>query len=298
MVFKNIIDSIGHTPLIKLNKLSDATNNNIYAKLEYYNPGKSIKDRIALSMIRQAEKEGKLTKGSIIVEPTSGNTGIGLVLIGKALGYDVILTMPESMTVERRQIIKYLGGNIVLTDAALGMKGCINKAKEIVAENKKAFMPNQFTNPANPMAHKDTTALEILNDIDKIDYFVAGIGTGGTITGIGEALKEKNNKTQIIGLEPKNSAVLSGEKPGKHKIQGIGAGFIPPILNTNILDQIVTISNEEAFIERDVIAETEGLFVGISSGAAISGVRKIAENIKNKTIITIFPDSGEKYLSI
>ena len=298
MIFKNIIDSIGHTPLIKLNKLSEATNNNIYAKLEYYNPGKSIKDRIALSMIRQAEKEGKLTKGNLIVEPTSGNTGIGLVLIGKTLGYDVLLTMPESMTLERRKIITYLGGNIVLTDTALGMKGSIDKAKEIEAENKKAFMPNQFTNPANPQAHKKTTALEILNDIDKIDYFVAGIGTGGTITGVGEILKEKNNKTQIIGLEPETSAVLSGKNPGQHKIQGIGAGFIPSILNINILDQILTISNEDAFIERDLIAKTEGLFVGISSGAAIAGVRKIAENTKNKTIITIFPDSGEKYLSI
>ncbi len=296
----SITDLIGKTPLVRINSLSDETGNEIIAKVESFNPLASVKDRIALGMIEDAEKRGLLTKGSLIVEPTSGNTGVGLAYISAARGYRIILTMPESMSLERRNLLKALGAELVLTPAAGGMKAAIEKAEEIVSENPGSFMPQQFTNPANPETHRRTTAVEILEDTEgKVDYFVAGIGTGGTISGNGSVLKDAIPNIQIIGVEPKDSAVLSGNGPGPHKIQGIGAGFIPEVLDIGLIDEVKAVSNESAASMTRQLAKTEGLFVGISSGAAVTAAYEVAKTIPNegKRFIVILPDTGERYLS-
>jgi len=297
----NIIGLIGNTPLVRINKLTEGVNANIIAKLEYFNPLSSVKDRIALSMIENAEKDGKINKNTIIIEPTSGNTGIGLAYICAVKGYRLILTMPDTMSIERRKLLKILGAEIILTHGQDGMPGAINKAGELLSQYDNSFMPQQFKNPANPEIHKKTTAQEIIRDTDgKIDIFVAGIGTGGTITGTGEALKEYNPKIKIIAVEPLDSPVLSGGKPGPHKIQGIGAGFIPDVLNTKILDEVVKIDNNEAFNTAKLLAKKEGIFTGISSGAAMSAAIKIADRDENrdKNIVVLLPDTGERYLSM
>lgn len=295
-----ITDLIGNTPLLKLNVLSEETGTTILGKLEYFNPLSSVKDRIAESMIAAGEKEGKLEKGSIIVEPTSGNTGIGLAFVAAARGYKLILTMPDTMSIERRKLLKVLGAELVLTPGADGMKGAIEKAEEIHGENPGSFMPQQFNNPANPEIHRKTTAEEIWNDTEgKFDLFVSGIGTGGTITGCGEVFKERNPNIRIIAVEPDESPVLSGEGPGPHRIQGIGAGFVPNILNTGIYDEVVRVNSEDSAEMTRKLAKTEGLLVGISSGgAALAGYRLAQrEENKGKTIVVILPDSGERYLS-
>lgn len=293
-IYNNVTELIGNTPMIKVKE-----DPNILLKLERSNPGGSVKDRICYSMIKAAEESGRLKAGGTIVEPTSGNTGIGLALIGAARGYKVILTMPDTMSVERRKLLKAYGAELVLTPGAEGMKGAINKAKELVTENDNYFMPQQFENPANPEIHRKTTAREILEDTGrKIDYFVAGVGTGGTLTGVGEVLKEENPEIQVIAVEPADSAVLSGEEPGPHKIQGIGAGFIPEVLNTKIIDRVIKIGNEEAMEAARELARVHGLLVGISSGAAYAATRKLAGEVSgDKTIVAIAPDTGERYLS-
>lgn len=295
-----ITDLIGNTPLLKLNVLSEETSTTILGKLEYFNPLSSVKDRIAESMIAAGEKEGKLEKGSIIVEPTSGNTGIGLAFVAAARGYKLILTMPDTMSIERRKLLKVLGAELVLTPGANGMKGAIEKAEEIHGENPGSFMPQQFNNPANPEIHRKTTAEEIWNDTEgKFDLFVSGIGTGGTITGCGEVFKERNPNIRIIAVEPDESPVLSGEGPGPHRIQGIGAGFVPNILNTGIYDEVVRVNSEDSAEMTRKLAKTEGLLVGISSGGAVLAGYRLAqrEENKGKTIVVILPDSGERYLS-
>lgn len=297
-IAESITDLVGNTPLLKIKSLSEECT--VIGKLEYFNPLSSVKDRIALNMINTAEKEGKLKQDSLIIEPTSGNTGIGLAFVSAARGYRLILTMPESMSIERRKLLKTLGAEVVLTPAGEGMKGAINKAVEIQKENPGSFIPQQFKNPANPEIHRQTTALEIWRDTDgRIDYFVSGIGTGGTITGCGEFLKNKNPRIKIIAVEPEESAVLSGEDPGPHKIQGIGAGFIPEVLNKNIIDEIITVHSEDAAIMARKLAKEEGLFTGISSGAAMHAAYKLAKRkeAKGKTIVAILPDTGERYLS-
>lgn len=299
-IAQSITDLVGNTPLLRLGKLSEETGNEIIGKLEYFNPLSSIKDRIALGMLETAEREGKITAGSLIVEPTSGNTGIGLAFISASRGYRLILTMPESLSIERRNLLRALGAEVILTAAEGGMKAAIEKAEEIVRENPGSFMPQQFQNPANPETHRRTTAKEILRDTEsRIDYFVSGIGTGGTITGTGEVLKKKIPGIKIIAVEPEESAVLSGNKPGPHKIQGIGAGFIPGVLNTSLFDEIITISSAEAAEMTRRLARTEGIFVGISSGAAVTAAYRIAkrEPFSGKRIVVILPDTGERYLS-
>ncbi len=297
---KNIIELICNTPMVRLNKIVENDMAEIYAKLESFNPGGSVKDRIAISMIEDAEKKGLLKPGGIVVEPTSGNTGIGLAMVCAVKGYKCILTMPESMSLERIYILKSYGAEIVLTPAIEGMQGAIKKAEEIVRKNKNAFMPQQFKNPANPEIHRKTTAKEILDATEgKLDAFVAGVGTGGTITGVGEILKKKNKNIKIVAVEPFNSAVLSGNLPGPHKIQGIGAGFVPEILNLQIIDEIITVKDDEAFQMSKRLAREEGLFVGISSGAACFAALKIAKILgKGKRVVVIFPDTGERYFSI
>lgn len=300
-IFNRISDLVGNTPMIKLSRymLKENLNNNVFAKLEFFNPLGSIKDRIALAMIEDAEEKGLLRGKATIVEPTSGNTGIGLAAIGASRGYNVVLTMPENMSTNRRKILSLLGAKIELTPANLGMTGAINKAEEILKEKKGAFMPRQFDNMVNPYIHEKTTACEILNDMNKnIDFFVAGVGTGGTITGIGKALKKYNKETKVIAVEPEESAVLSGGKAGIHGIQGIGAGFIPKVLDKNVIDKIVTVNTNEAEKTADILATTEGLMVGTSSGAALCAVCKMIkmDKIKNKNIVVIFPDTGERYL--
>ncbi len=293
----SILELVGDTPLVRLNKVVGKDSAIVYAKLEYFNSCSSVKDRIALNMVEDAEKKGKLKPGATIIEPTSGNTGIGLALVAAVKGYKLILTMPESMSIERRKVLKALGADIVLTDKALGMKGTIDKANEL-AEKHNYFQPNQFENPANPETHRKTTAKEILENFDRIDAFVAGVGTGGTITGVGEVLKEKINDVRIVAVEPKDSAVLSGGKPGAHKIQGIGAGFIPKVLNKDIIDEIITVSNEDAFQTARDLARKEGIFCGISSGANVFAAIKVAKELgKGKTVVVILPDTGERYLS-
>jgi len=296
---QDVSSLIGNTPIIKLNRIVSDNMADIYAKVEFVNPGGSVKDRICLAMINDAEEKGLLKPGRTIVEPTSGNTGIGLAMIGAARGYKIILTMPETMSLERIYIIKSYGAEVVLTPGIDGMSGAIKKAEEI-AKKTKAFMPQQFDNPANPEIHRQTTAVEILKELGSgIDAFVAGVGTGGTITGVGEVLKEKNPKIKIIAVEPANSSVLSGGKPGPHKIQGIGAGFIPKVLNRSIIDQVITVSDNEAFSMTRRIAQEEGLFVGISSGAALAASLKVAQELGNgKKIVTVFPDTGERYFSM
>jgi len=298
-IYEDITKTVGNTPLIKINKLNKNPNT-ILVKLESFNPFSSVKDRIGIAMIEAAEKEGKINKDTIIIEPTSGNTGISLAFVAAAKGYKLILTMPETMSIERRQLLKILGAELILTDGTKGMSGAVAKADELVAETKNSFMPQQFNNLANPEIHRRTTAAEILNDTDgKIDIFIAGVGTGGTITGVGEILRKHNPNVKIIAVEPKDSPVLSGGEPGSHKIQGIGAGFIPQVLNRDIIDEIILVSNEDAGEITSQLAKTEGILAGISSGAAFWAALQVAKRKENKdkTIVVILPDTGERYLS-
>ncbi len=302
MMHKSITDLIGKTPMLDLvnYKKENKLNANIYAKLEYFNPAGSVKDRIAKAMIDDAENKGLLKPDSVIIEPTSGNTGIALGMIAAARGYKVILTMPETMSIERRNLLKAYGAELVLTDGTKGMKGAIDKATELAAGIPNSFIPGQFTNAANPAVHISTTGPEIWESTQgKVDIFVAGVGTGGTLSGVGEFLKSKNPNIKIVAVEPAASPVLSEGKPGPHKIQGIGAGFVPETLNTNIYDEIITVSNEDAFATGKAIAKAEGVLVGISSGAALWAATQLAnrEENKGKNIVVIFPDTGERYLS-
>ena len=299
-IYDDITKTIGRTPLVRINKLSIGSKATILAKLESFNPLSSVKDRIGVAMIEAAEKSGDLKKGSVIVEPTSGNTGIALAFVCAAKGYRLILTMPDTMSVERRQLLKILGAELVLTEGTKGMKGAVEKAEELTKSTANAFMPQQFNNPANPEIHRKTTAEEIWQDTDgKVDIFISGIGTGGTITGVGEVLKKKKPSVKIIGLEPKDSPILSGGKPGAHKIQGIGAGFVPQILNRGVIDEIMTVSNEDAGSIARRLAREEGMLVGISSGAAMWAALEIAKRkeAQDKTIVVLLPDTGERYLS-
>ena len=299
-IYDNITDTIGSTPLVKINRLAEGLHGTVVAKLESFNPLSSVKDRIGVSMINAAEKEGLIDRDTVIVEPTSGNTGIALAFVCAARGYRLILTMPETMSIERRQLVKILGAEVVLTEGAKGMRGAIEKAEELLKEHPKSFMPQQFGNPANPEIHRKTTAEEIWRDTDgTVDVFVAGIGTGGTITGVGEVLKSRKPSVKIVAVEPADSPVLSGGKPGPHKIQGIGAGFVPPILNTSVYDEIVKVSNEDAGDTARKLARLEGIFSGISSGAAMRAALDIAVRPESagKTIVVLLPDTGERYLS-
>ena len=298
--YQKITDLIGKTPLLELETVSKKTGARIYGKLEYFNPAGSVKDRIAKAMIDDAEAKGLLKPDSIIIEPTSGNTGIGLAAVAAARGYQVILTMPETMSVERRNLLKAYGAKVVLTEGVKGMKGAIEKAQQLAADNAHSFIPSQFTNSANPKIHYDTTGPEIWEDTDgKVDIFVAGVGTGGTVSGVGEYLKSKNPNVRVVAVEPAGSPVLSGEKPGPHKIQGIGAGFIPETLNTAVYDEIIKATNEDAFETGRELAKKEGLLVGISSGAAVWAASELAKRPENKgkIIVAILPDTGERYLS-
>ena len=298
-IFEDITATVGNTPLVRINKLGSGEAV-ILAKLESFNPCGSVKDRIAVSMITAAEESGKIGPGSSIIEPTSGNTGIGLAFVCASRGYKLTLTMPESMSIERRKLLEILGAQIVLTPAELGMNGAIDKAKELLAKRPDAFMPQQFENPANPEIHRRTTAEEIWADTEGgIDILVAGIGTGGTITGCGQALKQKNPQIKVVAVEPASSAVLSGEKPGPHKIQGIGAGFVPAVLDMDIVDEIRKVTNEKALEGARQLAVKEGILAGISSGAAISAAVEISKdaNNKGKTIVAILADTGERYIS-
>ena len=300
---ESALELIGGTPILKISryaKKKEITEVSLLAKLEYLNPAGSVKDRIALAMIEDAEKKGILKPGATIIEPTSGNTGIGLAAVAAAKGYRAILTLPETMSIERRNILKAYGAELVLTEGIKGMKGAIAKADELNKEIKDSVILGQFVNPANPEIHKKTTGPEIWNQTDgKVDIFVAGVGTGGTITGVGEYLKEKNPDVKIVAVEPASSPVLSNGKPGAHKIQGIGAGFVPEVLNTEIYDEVITIGNEEAFEEGRAIAVSEGILVGISSGAALKAAEIIAKRLENKgkNIVVLLPDSGDRYLS-
>jgi len=298
-IFEDITTAVGYTPLVQINKLGVDTAT-ILAKLEFYNPCGSIKDRIALSMIEAAEQQGLIKPDNIIVEPTSGNTGIGLAFVCAAKGYKLILTMPESMSIERRKILRVFGAEIVLTPAERGMTGAVEKAEQLVAENPNAFMPQQFKNPANPQIHRETTAKEIWADSDhKVDIFIAGVGTGGTITGCGEVFKQHNKDIKVIAVEPKDSPVLSGGKPGLHKIQGIGAGFVPQVLNIDIIDEIIQVSNEDAIDTTRQLASKEGILAGISSGAAMWAAIQVShrDESRGKIIVVILPDTGERYIS-
>lgn len=301
-IYKNAAELIGRTPLLELTHIEEnlGLKATILAKLEYFNPAGSVKDRIAKAMIDDAEASGKLTPDSVIIEPTSGNTGIGLAAVAAARGYRIIIVMPETMSVERRQLMKAYGAELVLTEGAKGMKGAIAKAQELANEIPNSFIPSQFTNPANPKAHTHTTGPEIWEDTDgKVDIFVAGVGTGGTITGVGEYLKSKNSDVKIVAVEPASSAVLSTGVAGSHKIQGIGAGFVPDVLNTKIYDEIITVSNEDAFETGRLIGRSEGVLVGISSGAAAWAAIELAKRPENegKNIVVLLPDTGDRYLS-
>lgn len=301
-IYTSVTEMVGNTPLLELGNLArkHGLKARVLVKLESKNPGGSVKCRIAKNMIETAEREGKLKEGSVIIEPTSGNTGIGLAFIAAAKGYRIILTMPETMSIERRKLLAAYGAELVLTEGPKGMKGAIAKAEELVKETPNSFMPSQFDNPANPQIHFLTTGPEIYNDTDgKVDFFVGGVGTGGTITGVGEYLKSKNKNVKIVAVEPKDSPMLSEGKAGPHKIQGIGAGFVPSILNTSIYDEIVTVETEEAFAASRDLARTEGVLAGISSGAALHVALNLARRDENagKTIVVLLPDSGERYLS-
>ena len=298
MLYDNILQTIGSTPIVKLNNLVESGRGEVYVKLEMFNPGGSVKDRIALNMIEDAEKKGLIKPGDTLIEPTSGNTGIGLALAAATKGYKLILTMPESMSLERRKLLGAYGAQIILTKAPLGMKGAIEKAKELV-EKEGYFILQQFENPANPEIHRETTAKEILRDFGRdLQAFVAGIGTGGTITGVGEILKENIKDIQIIGVEPQDSAVLSGEKPGAHMIQGIGAGFIPETLNVNVYSEVLRVSNKDAFDTAKLLGKKEGILAGISTGANIYAALEVAKKLgPGQKVLTIAPDTGERYLS-
>ena len=301
-IFKTADQLIGHTPLLELTHIEEEhkTLANIYAKLEYFNPAGSVKDRIAKAMIDDAEKSGKLKKDSVIIEPTSGNTGIGLASVAAARGYRIIIVMPETMSVERRQLMKAYGAELVLSDGAKGMKGAIAKAQELADSIPNSFIPGQFVNPANPQAHFNTTGPEIFEDTDgKVDIFVAGVGTGGTITGVGSYLKSKNPNVKVVAVEPASSAVLSTGVAGPHKIQGIGAGFVPDVLDTKVYDEIIPVSNEDAFATGKEIGHKEGVLVGISAGAAVFAALQFAKRAENKgkNIVVLLPDTGDRYLS-
>lgn len=301
-IAKSLLELIGNTPLVQLDRFTQAEglNARIIAKVESFNPLGSVKDRVGYALITDAEEKGLINKDTLIIEPTSGNTGIGLAYVAAIKGYRLILTMPESMSQERRSLLKALGAELILTPAAKGMKGAIDKANELKAEHPNSYIPGQFVNPANAEAHRRTTAQEILRDMDgRVDFFVSAVGTGGTITGIGEVLKAHDPSTRVIAVEPTASPVLSGGKPGPHKIQGIGAGFVPEVLNTKVYDEIITVENDAAFAASRLASRTEGLLVGISSGAALHAAEVLAKRPENagKTIVALLPDTGERYLS-
>ena len=299
-IFEDITKTIGRTPLVRINKLNKGSKSIILVKLESFNPLSSVKDRIGVSMIEAAEREGLLKKNSVIIEPTSGNTGISLAFVCAAKGYRLILTMPDTMSIERRHLLIILGAELVLTEGAKGMKGAVDKAEELAKGIENSFVPQQFNNPANPEIHRRTTAEEIWQDTDgAVDIFIAGIGTGGTITGVGEILKQRKPQTKVIGVEPKDSPVLSGGKAGPHKIQGIGAGFVPGILNQSVMDEIIAVAHEDAGEIARRLAKEEGILAGISSGANLWAALKVGERpeAEGKTIVTVLPDTGERYLS-
>ena len=299
-IYEDITQTIGNTPLVKINKLAKGTDATVLAKLEFFNPLSSVKDRVGAAMIEAAEKEGLLTKGSVIIEPTSGNTGIALAFVCAVKGYKLILTMPDTMSIERRKLLKILGAELVLTEGARGMKGAIAKAGELAKETRNSFIPQQFNNPANPEIHRRTTAEEIWNDTNGgVDIFIAGVGTGGTVTGVGEALKKRKPGVKVIALEPVESQVLAGKEPGAHRIQGIGAGFIPEVLNKDILDEVIPVAYTDAGATARRTAKEEGIFAGISSGAAMWAALEVAKRPESagKTIVVLLPDTGERYLS-
>lgn len=299
-IYENIVKTVGMTPLARLKKITAGCKADVVAKLEAFNPLGSVKERIAVSMIEAAERDGLLNEQSTIIEPTSGNTGIGLAFIAAARGYRLVLTMPDTMSIERRKLMGLLGAEIVLTPGAEGMKGAINKAEELMGETPNAFMPQQFKNPANPEVHRATTAEEIWNDTDgAVDIFVSGVGTGGTITGVSEVIKARKPSFKAIAVEPADSPVLSGGQPGPHKIQGIGAGFVPAVLNVKIIDEIIQVTNDDAIATARELARTEGILAGISSGAALWAALQIAKRQENegKLLVVILPDTGERYLS-